>query len=391
MTTLRCAHFGRCGGCTALDVPIARQLGDKAAHARAVLGDTLGPVELQLEPPVGTPHHDRLKLLYPARPDADGSLRLGLYAAGSHELVAIEQCEVQARPLTILAQRIEAILRRFGLSAYDEAAHAGCVRALQARIMPGTGELLVGLVTHDDLPADANQLAEALVSAAAGLPRATRSATHLVGLVHNRNPARGNALLGPHTRALWGRDHQVDRVDGLTLRVSFNSFYQVHRHAHAILYRPALAMLGVVTGQRVVDGYGGVGTFAMRLARAGAARVQLVESNPWACADARHNAGANGLGDVVEVVEAPFGGTPLPAGANVAVVDPPRAGLGETGCRQLLDLAAERVLYVSCSIESLARDLRALATRYRPIAARLCDMFPHTAHAEVLVLLTRNN
>ena len=391
MTTLRCAHFGNCGGCTALDVPIASQLAAKAVRAHAVLGDTLGSVELQLEPPVGTPHHDRLKLLYPARPAADGSLRLGLYAAGSHELVQIEQCEVQARPLTILAQRIEAILRRFELSAYDEIGHTGCVRALQARIMPGTGELLVGLVTHDELPGDPSQLAEALVTAGANLPRATRSATHLVGLVHNRNPTRGNALLGPHTRTLWGRDHQFDRVDGLSLRVSFNSFYQVHRHAHAILYRPALAMLGAVSGRHVVDGYGGVGTFAMRLARAGAARVQLVESNPWACADARHNAHTNGLGDIVEVGEAPFGGAPLPRGADLAVVDPPRAGLGEAGCRQVLDLAAERVLYVSCSVESLARDLRVLAPRYSPIAARLCDMFPHTPHAELLVLLNRNN
>jgi 23S rRNA (uracil1939-C5)-methyltransferase len=389
--TLHCAHFGHCGGCTALDVPIARQLADKVAHARTVLGDTLGAVELQCEAPRDTPHHDRLKLLYPARPGVDGSLHLGLYAAGSHQLVTIEQCELQARPLTILAQRVEATLRRFGVGAYDEVAHRGCVRALQARIMPGTGELLVGLVTNEDLPTDTTQLGDALLAAAEGLPRATRSATRLVGLVHNRNTTRGNVLLGPQTRTLAGRDHQFDRVDGLSLRVSFNSFYQVHRHANAILYRPALAMLGPVAGRRIVDGYGGVGTFATRLARAGAARVQLVESNPWACADARHNASANGLADVVEVIEAPFGGAPLQPGADLAVVDPPRAGLGEAGCRQVLELLPERVLYVSCSVESLARDLRVLAPRFRPNAARLCDMFPHTPHAEVVMLLARNS
>ena len=79
------------------------------------------------------------------------------------------------------------------------------------------------------------------------------------------------------------------------IRVSFESFYQLHRHAEAVLFRPALAMLGDVGGMRVVDGYGGVGAFALRLLRDGAAHVTLVESSPSSCADARHNLDRFGL------------------------------------------------------------------------------------------------
>ena len=88
-----------------------------------------------------------------------------------------------------------------------------------------------------------------------------------VGCVLNVNDRPGNALLGPTTIALSGRSWQTDVQGGLRFRVSFGSFYQLHRHADAILFQPALAMLGDVAGLRVVDGYGGVGTFALRLLR----------------------------------------------------------------------------------------------------------------------------
>ncbi len=387
---LTCRHFGRCGGCTALPVPIATQLASKRAHAQALLRPYLGDLEIAVDLPPRAPSLDRMKLLYPARPDAQGELQTGLYVAGTHDLLPIEECQVQAHALTALAKRVTTLLRAHGVSAYDERTHLGCVRALHARIAPGTGELLVGLVTHTaELPHAAALTAE-IVALCADLPRATRVPLRLVGLVHNVNGAAGNVLLGPITHPLWGRDHLVDRADGLTFRISFASFYQVHRHAAAVLYRPALRMLGDVTGQRAVDGYGGVGTFALRLAKAGAARVDLVEANPTACADARAAAITNALADKICVHEVPFADADLEPGADVAIVDPPRAGLLPQGVARLLQLDAARVLYVSCSAESLARDMAALTLTYRVHAARLCDLFPHTDHSELLVLLVRD-
>ena len=121
--------------------------------------------------------------------------------------------------------------------------------------------------------------------------------------------------------------------------------------------------------------------------RAGATQVTIVESSPSACADARENLAANGLAGG-EVREEPFGVGPAPA-ADVFVLDPPRAGLGEVGAAATLAAAPERVLLVACSLESMARDLARLTAAYRVERLRLCDLFPHTEHVEAVALLVR--
>lgn len=356
---------------------------------RAILGPHLGELPIEAAVPDAEPRHDRLKLLFPAQPDARGDLRLGLYERGSHAIVGIEECQVQAEALTLLATRVEAILRRRGLPPYDERRHRGVIRALHARIAAGTGELLLGLVSREAEVPDRAGLTGDLLAAAHDLPVATTAPVHAVGVVLNVHPARGNYLLGPTTHVLAGRDHLVDRADGLEFRVSFGSFLQVHRHATTLLYHPALAMLGDVRGQSVVDAFGGVGTFGLRVARAGARRVTIVEASPSACADARVNIVRNALEDV-DVVEAPFAGaTALDARPDALIVDPPRAGLGEAGCQRALALRAARILYVSCNPASLARDLPHLASSYAITAVRVVDLFPHTDHCELLVRLER--
>ncbi|MEZ5965948.1 MAG: 23S rRNA (uracil(1939)-C(5))-methyltransferase RlmD [Planctomycetota bacterium] len=394
--TPHCRHFGTCGGCTRLDVAIAAQLTGKHAAASAVLAPVLDGVPLAQPPtPAATPCHDRTKLLYPIQPGPGGELRAGLYARGTHELVDIEECMLQVPALTELAHRWLGVLRARGVAPYDERRHRGWLRALFARIAAGTGEMVAALVTTDDTLPLHTTLVPQLVDAAAGLPALPDGPpVRLVGLVQNVNPAPGNALLGTREFTRHGRGHVFDRQDGLTFRISAGSFYQVHRDASALLYRPAMAMLGDVRGQRVVDAYGGVGTFALRLAAAGAAAVHLVETSPSACADARAAATSNRLADRVVVTCAPFGaaqhglGPPL-ADPDLLVIDPPRAGLDAPGLAEVRRLDARRILYVACSLTALARDLARLSDRYRPQAAHLCDIFPHTDHVEALVLLHR--
>jgi len=385
-TPLHCPHFGRCGGCSRLDVPIGEQLLQKQQRARALLAPFLGAVDVAIAPPPRTPRHDRTTILYPVQLHARQAT-LGIYRAGSHVVEPIRDCRIQHRALTELGVRAGELLRALRLPVYDETTHRGLVRAFRARVMPGSNELLAGfVVTRADF-SERPAMAEALWQAASGLCDDQGRALCLVGAVLNVNPDPGNALLGPQTLPLRGQTFQTDAVAGLSLRVSFTSFCQHNRHAEAILFRPALAMLGDVRGLCIVDGYGGIGAFGLRLLRAGAARVTLVESSPDACADARCNLQANGfLGG--EVREQTFGSAPLPA-CDLLVADPPRAGLQEQGTAAVLAAAPPRVLLVSCSLESLARDLGALAAAYRIAAVRLCDLFPHTEHVEMVTLLER--
>ena len=382
-----CPHFGRCGGCSLLDVPIADQLAQKRDRAQQLLAPFLGNVQPAITLPPRPPRHDRTAILYPAQL-VDRELQLGIYRTGTHTIEPIADCRVQHKALTQFGVRTGQLLRALKVPVYREETGNGLVRAVRARVMPGSRELLVGVVVTRDRFSERDRLATELWRAASDLRDEQGRPLQLVGAVMNVNKAAGNVLLGPTTVALRGQTFQTDHVGELRLRVSFQSFYQLHRHAEAVLFQPALRLLGDVQGLRIVDGYGGVGTFALRLLRAGAAHVTLVESSPSACADARHNVEANGFAGRAEVREQPFGSAPLPP-CDVMVVDPPRAGLLAQGAAAVLAAAAPRVLLVSCSLESLARDLAALHGDYAVEALQLCDLFPHTEHVEALTLLRR--
>ena len=384
---LSCRHFGRCGGCSLLDVPIERQLAEKQAQVAALLAPFLDGLEPEVTLPPRPPRHDRIAVLYPVQPHRHRQLQLGIYRRGSHDLEEIEDCRIQRKALTTLAVRAGEVLRALRLPAYDERTGQGLVRAFRARVMPGSNELLLGCVVTTSTFSQRQQLARDLHAAAQGLRDEQGRPLRTVGVALNVNDRPGNVLLGATTTTLLGDPFQTDTVGDLRLRVSFASFYQLNAHADAILFRPALQMLGDVTGLRVVDGYGGIGTFASRLLRAGASQVTIVESSRSACEDARVNLQANGLRGG-EVREQPFGSAPLPD-ADLWILDPPRAGLGDAGVAATLAAQPERLLLVSCSATSLARDLAALTPRYRVRALRLCDLFPHTEHVEVLTMLER--
>lgn len=384
--TPQCRHFGTCGGCSLLDQPIAWQLHDKVAAVEQLLQPFLGEQRIAFEAPASSPQHFRTRLLYPVRSERDGLPIVGIYEFRSHHVVRIEECRTQDLWLTALGRAMEGVLRDMRLEPYHPGSGRGHIKAIQARLAAGSGEVLAGIVTRPGAFPAGPAFAAAVIAAAERL-KAGRSHRRLVGVVHSISDRDDEFLLGDRHLPLRGRDHVVDRRDGLTFRISAGSFYQVHAGAHALLYRPALAMCGDVRGLRVVDGYGGVGGFGLRLAKAGAASVTIVEDNEASCRDAEHNAKANGCANV-EVMRASFAAARLPDEPDLLVVDPPRSGLGD-GVVRALAARPKRMLYVACAADSLARDLATLTNSgYRVAAARLCDLFPHTEHVELCVLLT---
>jgi 23S rRNA (uracil1939-C5)-methyltransferase len=368
-------------------MPIVEQLRDKAHALEQLLADHLGGLEVKWQLPPSLPLHFRTRILYPVRPGSDGRPIVGIYQPRSHELVRVRECKTQDRGLTLLGTRAEQILRDLELEPWDETQQTGFVRAFAARLAPGTGELLMGIVTRPGIFEQSAELAERLFEAATDLPHEGRTRTQPVGVVRSISERTGNYLFGDRNVPLKGRDHQLDIADGLRFRIRFSSFYQIHRNSNAVLYREALAMAGDLRGQRVVDGYGGIGTFGLRCMKRGAADVEIIEENPVACGDAEHNAKANGF-DAVRVIRARFDEATIAADPDLLIVDPPRSGLGPGGIAKVLATRPAKLLCVHCSADALARDLGPLTEAgYRVVEVRLCDMFPHTDHVEVVTLL----
>ena len=386
--TFECRHFGVCGGCSLLDQPVAWQLHDKVASCEALLAPFLQGTPIEHELPTRPQRWFRSRLLYPVRQDRDRKPILGIYEYRSHHVVPIEECQTQDRWLTALGARVEGILRELRLEGFQPNRRRGVAKAFWARLASGTGEVLAGLVTRPGPFPDGPRFAELLEAAARELPQQGRP-RRLVGVIHSISDREDSFLLGDRHVPLRGRDHVLDERDGLRFRVSAGSFYQIHSGAYQLLYAPAIEMCGDVRGKRVVDGYGGIGAFGLRLARAGAEEVLVVEDNAAACRDAEANAKDNGLAQV-RVQRASFPKAELPADVDVMVVDPPRSGLQQAGVDAVLRSRPRRLVYVACAAEALQRDLQPLTERgYRLAAVRLCDLFPHTEHVELVALLER--
>ncbi len=256
---------------------------------------------------------------------------VGLRAAGSHRVVAIDDCLV---------------------------AHPAIVDLLGKLRVRGTDEISLRVsVANGEMTAFADKAG----AQAMGLPESVR-----VG---------ADAILH-------------EEVAGVRLRVSAASFFQSGPQAAELLVshvRDACGDLLTPDGGLLLDAYGGVGLFSATLALPAGMRTIVVESSESACRDATDNLGTAG-----EVVCSRFEDWTAQS-VRLAIADPSRAGLGREGVATLAATEAERIVLVSCDAASLARDAVLLADAgYQHGGSTVLDLFPHTPHVEVVTRFDRS-
>ncbi|MEJ2502771.1 MAG: hypothetical protein P8177_05545, partial [Gemmatimonadota bacterium] len=198
----------------------------------------------------------------------------------------------------------------------------------------------------------------------------------LEGIWHRR--ATGRTF-----RRLAGTGSLEEEWRDASLELSGDVFTQVNRGASALLEAHVLERIRAARPDRVVDAYCGVGLYARELVRAGIDTVGI-EAHPAAVREAeRATPAARFLVGRVEdrLSEA------LPA--DLAILNPPRAGLHERVSRTLGSDGPDRVVYVSCDPATLARDLGRMKETYRLRGIKSFDLFPQTAHVETVVELER--
>ncbi|HSI30861.1 MAG TPA: methyltransferase domain-containing protein, partial [Miltoncostaeaceae bacterium] len=215
----------------------------------------------------------------------------------------------------------------------------------------------------------------------------------VVGVLHAVNAGVAETTAGHPTRVVCGRDWLEERVLGATLRLSAGSFFQTNTRMAERLYERVAEAAGLDGSQVVYDLFSGAGSIGVVLA-GGAREVVAIDVVPEAVADAERNAAANGLanhtalcGDVGVVLRERRGDLPAP---DVAVVDPPRAGLAGRAVRRVLELAPPTLVYVSCQPATFADNAaRFVEGGYRLEWVRPVDMFPQTPHIEAVARFTR--
>ena len=210
-------------------------------------------------------------------------------------------------------------------------------------------------------------------------------------VVLNVNDRQTSMVLGDRNIVLYGPGFIKDRLMGLTFRISPSTFYQVNPVQTEVLYGKAMEFAAMTGKEKVIDAYCGTGTIGI-IASGNARDVIGVELNRDAIRDARMNARENKIRNVRFV--------PGDAGwfmegmaaegekVEVVLMDPPRSGSDRKFLHSLLTLSPEKIVYVSCNPETLARDLACLTKRdYLVKKMQPVDMFPLTDSVEVVCLL----
>jgi 23S rRNA (uracil1939-C5)-methyltransferase len=384
-----CQHFGRCGGCQALNKKYEDQLIEKKDRLKGLFSFAGLPALPDVLPSPEI-YHYRHKVQLPfgfKKQKGKTSITLGCYANGSHEVVDQHACLIQDEELSRIAWSIRdwAQTREADLSVYNEKTTTGFLRHVLLRKAAGTGEILVGLVTNGGRPTGLRRLAgtllETIEKSSAGLSK------KVAGIVQNVNMRNTNVVLGEQEFSWWGRPFIFEKLGPYRFKVGMQTFYQVNPFQICRLYDEVLRW--IEHGPAVLDCYCGVGAISLWVAKK--ARVVLgIEENGASIAAAKRAAEFNGVRNVRFVKgEAGVEFSRLSQGFDVAIFDPPRKGLQPAVIPALAGSSLTRILYVSCSPESLARDVRALLPAWKLVSLQGVDMFPHTDHLESVAVLDR--
>ena len=386
-----CPLAGTCGGCTQVNTAYEDQLAAKDAFVRALFDDELF-AGVVINPILGMdqPFHYRNKVASPFAPGKRGpyggrDILTGMYAAGTHRLVPTENCLLENEQAQQVVSAIRALMKKHGVAPYDEDRGTGFMRHVVVRVGHESGEVLVTLVTNEEAFPNSKSFCRELV----------RRCPFITTIVQNVNTRQTNVILGDKEQRLYGPGFILDTLCGLSFRISSKSFYQVNAVQTTVLYQTAIALAELDGSQRVIDAYCGTGTIGLVAAAQGAAEVIGVDSVESAIRDARENAKHNGVENARFFVgdAGAFMRDLADAGERVDVVlmDPPRAGSSEEFLGAVVQLAPQRVVYVSCNPQTQQRDVRYLVKRgYRLKIVQPVDMFPHTDHVETVVLLQKD-
>lgn len=399
-----CSIMKSCGGCTAINRPYKKQLAAKQAAMEELFASLCEREGIAVDPIRGmgvtlgdpgkypAPRGFRHKAATPFAPGKEGAVRCGFFERGTHKIVAVPECPVEAPGARQILNGIAREAERLHIPAFNEDKHLGLLRYAVVRRGWRTDQVMVTLVTAQrDLPH-----AQEFFEAVAVLD------PNIVTVAQNINGRPGNAILGEETRIVYGAECMRDQLLGCEFDISPTAFYQTNPQQTELLYRLAIDGMNLQQGDVLMDAYCGSGTIglcAAKDARDKGAGIMLlgVERNPAGIADARRNAELNGLTRNAWFMTDDATDYILDAADNnervdVLSIDPPRAGSTPEFLEAACALKPRRITYISCNPVTQERDLHQLLDGgYRLLKITPVDMFPHTDHTETVAVLSRKS
>lgn len=373
-----CPVSKKCGGCQMIDIPYEKQLQTKQKDVEALLK---GICKVNKISGMEDPFHYRNKV-HAAFGYRKGEAISGVYKEGTHEIVPVELCMLEDKKADEIIGTIRSMLKSFKIRTYDEDTGYGLLRHVLVKRGFATGEVMVVLVTTSPVFPSRNNFVKAL----------REKHPEITTIIQNLNDRGTSMVLGEKEKVLYGKGYIEDILCGYRFRISSKSFYQINPVQTEKLYAKAIEAAGLTGKERVIDAYCGIGTIGI-VASGKAREVIGVELNKDAVRDAVENAKRNDVKNIqfYNNDAGRFMVNMAAAGEHVDVVmmDPPRSGSTEEFIQSVAIMKPDRVVYVSCNPETLARDLKVFEKKgYKAVEVWPFDLFPHTGHVETVCLLS---
>ena len=376
----QCPLYKKCGGCQLQNLDYVQQLQWKQRLEERLLGKFAS-----VQPIIGMqkPYHYRNKVQAAFGTNRRREVISGVYQSSTHRIVPVESCQLEDQTADAIIATVRRLCPDFKILPYDEDRGTGLLRHVLVKRGFHSGEVMVVLVTSGPILPARNNFVAAL----------RRQHPEITTILQNINPYRTSLVLGEQEKVLYGSGTIEDTLCGCRFRISARSFYQVNPIQTEVLYSKAVEFAQLTGNETAIDAYCGIGTIGL-IASYHARNVIGVELNREAIRDAIFNGRLNKIENArfycADAGEWMLAMAKEQQKADVVFMDPPRAGSDECFLHSLLTLAPQRIVYISCNPETLARDLKILTeSSYTVEKIQPVDMFPHTHHVETVVLLSR--
>ena len=374
----KCPVYKKCGGCQLLHLPYEKQLEQKRRQLETLLKPFC---RLESMTGMADPYHYRNKVHAVFDHDRKGNPISGVYEANSHRVVPVETCLIEDQKADEIIGTIRGMLKSFKIRTYDEDTGYGLLRHVLIRRGFTTGEIMVVLVTASPVFPSKNNFVKAL----------RERHPDITTVIQNINNRGTSMVLGDKEHVLYGKGYIEDILCGFRFRISSKSFYQVNPVQTEVLYKKAIEAAGLTGKERIIDAYCGIGTIGI-VASKYAKEVIGVELNRDAVRDAVENAKINDIKNASFYCNdaGRFMVNMAESGEHVDVVfmDPPRSGSTQEFIDSVARMRPDKVVYVSCGPETLARDLEYFKKKgYEAKKGWGVDMFPATGHVECIIMM----
>ena len=324
---------------------------------------------------VADPYYYRNKIQVPFGKDKQRRLVYGFYKFKSHDIVPINECVIQDKVHVKILSTIKELMKIYQIEPYNEDKRIGTLRHCLIRVGKVSKEVMVTLVVTNNKFKNKNKFSKEL----------TKRCEEITTLILNINDRKTNVILGEKEEILFGKGYIEDTLLNTRFRISSKSFYQVNHNQCEVLYSLAFQLANLKKDDVILDAYSGIGTIGLTSARF-CKKVVGFEVVSDAIKDAKLNAKINDIRNAY-YYNKDANDFEFKEKFDVVFVDPPRKGLDEKFINILLSQKPKKIIYISCDVGTLARDLKILKCSYNIKDIQFVDMFPRTYHVETVVSL----